>query len=252
MNLYEKGVVYTMPGMDDVTVHRDVPFGDGLVMDVYAGERRAGSGERVAGAVVIVAGYPDPGFAKFLGGPFKDMGSSVSWARLIAGSGMTAITYTNRAPVADLATLLRHIREHAPELEIDGQRLGVWASSGNVPLALSILRDSIRCAALFYGLTLDLDGSTAIAEAATQFRFANPGAELSAETPLFLVRAGQDQTPRLNEALDRFVAEALRRNVPFTLVNHPTAPHAFDLVEESEASREIVRQALAFLQRHLA
>lgn len=245
MSLYEKRVVYTMPGMDDLTVRRELPFGDGLSMDVYAGER-------TAGAVVIVAGYPDPGFAKFLGGPFKDMGSSVSWARLIAASGMTAITYTNREPVADLAALLRHVREHASELGLDGQRIGVWASSGNVPLALSILPDSIRCAALFYGLTLDLDGSTAIADAAKQFGFANPGAELPVDVPLFLVRAGQDQMPGLNDALDRFVAEALRRNAPLTLVNHPAAPHAFDLVEESEASRGIVRQALAFLQAHLA
>src|SRR5258708_5867306 len=79
---------------------------------------------------------------------------------------------------AVVAALLRHLRYHASRLGIDETRLGVWASSGNVPLALSILPDGIRCAALFYGYTLDLDGANAVAEGARMFRFANPGAEM--------------------------------------------------------------------------
>ena len=61
---------------------------------------------------------------------------------------------------------------------------------------------------------------------------------------------GQDQ-PRLNDALDRFVLMALTGNLPITLVNHPAAPHAFDLLDASETSREIIRRILAFLQFHL-
>jgi len=36
-----------------------------------------------------------------------------------------------------------------------------------------------------------------------------------------------------------------------TLVNHPEAPHAFDLFFDTEVSREVIRQALGFLRFHL-
>ena len=71
------------------------------------------------------------------------------------------------------------------------------------------------------------------------------------DLPLFIARAGKDEMPGLNDSIDRFVAGALARNLPLTLVNHPTAPHAFDLVDDSEATREVIRRILAFLAFHL-
>ena len=62
------------------------------------------------------------------------------------------------------------------------------------------------------------------------------------------MRAGQDQFAHLNDSIDRFVAGALARNLPITLVNHATGPHAFDLMQDSETSREIIRQVLDFLR----
>jgi hypothetical protein len=43
----------------------------------------------------------------------------------------------------------------------------------------------------------------------------------------------------------------LTRNLPVTFVNHPEAPHAFDLLHDSETSHEIIRQILAFMRFHL-
>jgi hypothetical protein len=36
-----------------------------------------------------------------------------------------------------------------------------------------------------------------------------------------------------------------------TMVNHAGAPHAFDLVHDSDATRGIISQLLRFLQFHL-
>jgi hypothetical protein len=261
-DIVKKTAVYRIPGMDAVTVRRDVIYkesGTGeLTLDIYSPPDLE-SGTRTP-AVILVTGYPDAGFETMLGCRFKDMGSSVSWARLIAASGMTAITYTNREPAADLDSLLRHVRENAESLGIDETRLGAWASSGNAALALSLLLRNadqpLRCAALLYGCMLDLDGMTGIAEASRQFGFANPCAgktldDFATDVPLFLARAGRDQLPHLNDSIDRFVAGALARNLPVTLVNHPEAPHAFDLFLDNEMSREIIRQVLAFLRFHL-
>jgi hypothetical protein len=66
-----------------------------------------------------------------------------------------------------------------------------------------------------------------------------------------VVRAGQDAVPRINASIDAFVATALARNLPVTVVNYPTAPHSFDLLDDTEASREVIRQILRFLQFHL-
>jgi acetyl esterase/lipase len=189
------------------------------------------------------------------------MESFVSWGRLVAASGMVAITYaTGREPEADVHAVLQYIRQNAASLGIDETRIGVWACSGHVPNALSVLmredREGLRCAALLYGVTLDLDGATGVAEAARMFKFVTPCAgrsieDLPRDLPLFLVRAGRDETPHLNEALDRFLARALEADLPFTLVNDATAPHAFDLMRDDETSREVIRQVLAFLRFHL-
>jgi hypothetical protein len=40
-------------------------------------------------------------------------------------------------------------------------------------------------------------------------------------------------------------------NLPISLANHPTGPHAFDIMDDSETSRGIIRQILAFLRLHL-
>jgi hypothetical protein len=97
IDLSKRRVVYRIPGMDAVTIRRDVEYrasGDGaLAMDLYY-PPDAKSGARTP-VVVFVAGYPDPGMQKVLGCRFKEMGSSVSWAQLAAASGLVAITYAN-------------------------------------------------------------------------------------------------------------------------------------------------------------
>lgn len=258
----KKAAVYRIPGMEAVKVRRDVEYrvtdAGALTMDIYYPPDAKG-GARTP-AVVVVAGFPDSGYEAKVGCKFKEMGSSVSWARLAAASGVVAITYTNREPATDVHALLRHVWQHAAMLGIDENRVGVWASSGNVPLALSVLmqeaRDYLKCAVLCYGYMLDLEGATGVAEAARTWGFANPCAgksvnELPRDTPLFIVRAGQDQMPHLNETIDRFMVKALSRNLPVTFVNHAAAPHAFDLYHDSAASREIIRQILAFMRFHL-
>jgi acetyl esterase/lipase len=261
-HISKKTLVYRIPGMDAVDVRREVEYHatktGALTMDIYypPGSKR---GARLP-AVVFVAGFPDEGFAAKVGCRFKEMGSSISWGRLTAATGLVALTYTNREPATDIHALLRYVRAHAAALGIDETRLGVWASSGNVPLALSLLMREgnayLKCAVLCYGYTLDLEGATGVAEAARMFGFANPCAgksvdDLPPDLPLLIARAGQDALPHLNETLDRFLSKALARNLPLTFVNHPTAPHAFDLLDDTEPSRAIIRQILAFMQFHL-
>jgi hypothetical protein len=245
--------VHTLAGADRVIVERDhtyeTPQGP-LGFDLY----RPPGAATPCPAVVFVTGLPDPGVAAMLGKPLKDWASYTGWARLVAASGIAGVTYLNRQP-ADVAALVRHLRDHAASLGIDPARIGVWACSGHVPNALALLaRDRFACAALLYGYTLDLDGATAVAEAATQFYFAAPPVsidDLPRELPMLVVRAGRDVTPGLNATLDRFIAAAGARQLAVTVVDHADAPHSFDLVDDSPRTHEVIEQVLAFLARSL-
>jgi hypothetical protein len=262
-HISKRRVVYRVADARAATVRRDHEYrvvdGQALTMDLYypAGWT---SGARWP-AVLFVTGFSDSGAERMIGCKLKEMGSYSSWAELMAASGLIAITYTNAEPAADAREALNHVRQNAAALGIDENRIGLWACSGSVPTALSLLmqcgRECLTCAVLCYGYMLDDDRSTGVADAAKQFGFVNPCvdksvADLPHDLPLFVVRAGQDRMPGLNEALDDFVLEALTRNLPVSLINHSDGPHAFDLFHDSEVSREIIRRILRFMQFHLA
>src|SRR4029453_14614763 len=120
-HISRKRVVYPNAGADAVIVHRDVEYravADGrLTMDIYYPPQVKDGGR--FGAVVFVTGFPDRGAEKFLGCKFKEMGSYISWAQLVAASGMVAVTYTNADVEADAAAVFRFIRERSVDLQID-------------------------------------------------------------------------------------------------------------------------------------
>jgi hypothetical protein len=260
-HISKRRVVYSVAGAEAATVRRDHEYrvvdAGALTMDVYY---PPDSTSRARPAVLFVTGFPDSGAERMLGCKLKEMGSYTSWAELTTTSGLVAITYTKAEPAADAHEVLNYVRRNATTLGIDENRIGLWACSGSVLTALSLLMqggcDYLKCAVLCYGYMLDFTGLTSVADAATQFGFVNPCAgksvaDLPRDLPLFIARAGQDRMPGLNGALDDFVLEALTCNLPVTLVNHSDAPHAFDLFHDSELSREIIRRILQFMQFHL-
>lgn len=262
-DITKKRVVYYLPGEDAVRISPDLEYraadAGALTMDLYY-PPDSKSGSRIP-AVIFVIGYSDLGAKTILGCKFKEMESFISWGRLAAASGLVAVTYsTGKDPAEDIHALLNHVRVNAEALGIDENKIAIWACSGHAPNALSVLmqdaRSCVKCAVLLYGIMLDLEGSTIVADLARTFRFANPCAgksvdDLPPDVPLFIVRAGQDEFPRLNETIDGFLARALGCNLPITFVNHPTAPHAFDVMHDSDTSREIIKQVLAFMRLHL-
>ncbi|PYQ31641.1 MAG: hypothetical protein DMF56_00600 [Acidobacteria bacterium] len=176
-------------------------------------------------AVVIVGGYP---------GRMNTLELIIKTARRIADAGMIGVAYANDEPVAGLQRALEKVRAREG---VDADRIAFWATSGNVPLALSALH-GIRCAALLYGFMLDVPE--------TNFGFVDPKTrfeDVPRDVPLFLVRAGRDHFDGLNASIDRFVAQSLANNLPITLVNLPEAQHG------SEAADSAV---LRFLQLHLS
>jgi dienelactone hydrolase len=155
---------------------------------------------------------------------------------------------------------MSHIRGDASALKIDADRIGIWACSANVLTALTVLsgerREFLKCAVLYYGLMLTPDQKyrDAITALTKQVAFSVQGIEkikvIHGDLPLFIVRAGQDMEI-FNQAIDHFVSAALAANVPLTVINDAEGGHGFDLGNDTDASRDIIRRSLEFLEFHL-
>ncbi len=142
-------------------------------------------------------------------------------AQLIAISGLTAVTHTNRDPKADTVALIYH-------LTADGRRVAIWATSGHSPIAIAV-SDLVTCAVLTNPIT---------------------SGELP-RVPTLITRSGKDETPGLNAALDPLLTRAIGENRPISLVNYPDAPHSPDVFLDTAETRRILRQGLEFLRAHL-
>jgi len=214
-------VLYEISGMQSIQPRKAEFLGanrEPLAMEIYDA---IGPIAGPPPMVVILEGYPDPGFEQKLGCKFMDMEWTMSIARLIAASGMTAITHTNRDPEPDALALIDHLSAKA-------RKVGIWATSGHGPVAL-VAAKKAACAVLTNPITKDF----------------------CPDTPLFVVRSGKDETHGLNTALDAFAARAIAENRPMTLVNYPDAPHSFELAMDGPETGRILRQGLDFLRGHL-
>ena len=233
-------LVHPLPDPDRVQVRPDLVYthagGRELAMDVYLPTGRV-PGTPLP-AVLLVHGEADP---ELLHG-VRSWGQYTGWGRLLAGQGIAGVAFEHRAildagfeaVVAEVGDALAAVHEHAGDLGIDPERIGVAAFSAGVPLTAAVLAGAtgrVRCAALCYGPLSDLEPDPAL-------------------PPLLVVRAGQDD-PGLNRTIDDFVSSAGQRGLAVELVHQPDGHHAFDVADDSDASREVIRRVLAFLRGHL-
>jgi acetyl esterase/lipase len=259
-----KRIVFHTPGMENVTVRRDLVYrsenGVDVTMDVYLPPSLAPDARRPA--VLLVHGGPVPAEMR----P-KEWGVFVSYGELLAASGLVAVAFNHRlyAPTdypraeTDVKAAVEHVRAHAGELHVDGERLGVWTFSGGGPLVSWVLRERpsfVRCVAAYYAW-LDLQQVVppgADASVVAALRLLSPAAhvkERAAGLPLFVARAGRD-TAMINDSIAHFVAEALAGNASLSFVNHADGQHAFDILDDDARSREIIGNTVAFMQAHLS
>lgn len=212
-------VLYEIAGGESVRVRKEhFPGADGqpLPLEIYEPI------DTISGcAVAIVEGVPDAAFEKHVGCKFMEMEWTIGMARLIAASGMTAVTHSNREAEPDAIALLKH-------LGTKYRKVGLWSTSSNGPVAL-IAASHAACAVLNNPITKNF----------------------CPDTPLFVIRAGKDETPGLNTALDAFIARAIAENKPITLVNYAAAPHSYELSVDAPETRRVLQQGLDFLKAHL-
>jgi acetyl esterase/lipase len=257
--MLEKRVIYELPGMKEVTKRNVVYDSDNdvpLTIDIYYPPNLPGNSQLPA--VIFVFGYPNSVILERFGIKLKDAGQYVSWGQLAATSGIIAITYETTQPEKDIHSVLAYVRKNANTLQIDSDRLGIWACSANLPTALLLMIDAsttIKCSVLYYGNMFDGNGSHEMEALANRIGAAYPCKaqsvdNLSQEMHLFVVRTGEDN-PQRNQSIESFICEATKRNLPLTFMNYSDGQHAFDVENDTVRSQEIIKSTLAFLHEHL-
>jgi acetyl esterase/lipase len=270
--MLQKQVLYRLPQMEQVTLQKDVHYktvGDvTLQIDIYTPP--AASGASPLPAVIFIGGDAPEHITLRL----KDSGQYISWGRLVAASGMIAITTNHRSihrppndwyarlpeVAGDISDLLHWTQEHGTEYGIDTQRLGIWTCSGGPPFAFyAALRERpayLRCLVSYYGM-MDLrhlltnkDTPETVAMITEYSPITHLREHPEAIPPILISRAGPDN-PKLNTGLDAFVQTAIAQNIPIDFINHPQGRHAFDVLDDTPRTQEIIRCTLEFLKSHL-
>lgn len=249
-------VVVRIDGMDAVSVKRNLPYSNkdsSLMFDLYSPGSLV-SGRRLP-ALIFISGGSDSKDWKW----FSDYG------RLAAASGLIGINYNKRyargfeglkTGFSDTLDLIRHVRDHAADLNIDKDRMCLWTfSAGGRLMSAGMQREQpyIRCLLTFYGvidLTAEMEPLPA-QEREVSLETYSPLHRLKAlgkdSPPILIARAGRDGAS-INSGIERFVSEAQRQNAEFDFLNYPEGEHGFDGFNDTESSRAIIRQAFAFIK----
>jgi dienelactone hydrolase len=264
--VYRMPAVLTLPGMEAVTVQRDVVYKTvtagaplELKADVYI-PAGATAANRYPGVILVSGGGVEAG----PGADWRDAGVYVSYGRLLAASGFVGIPFSKRYQrgqegitngQSDLLDLIRYVREHAAELRVDPERLAVWSFSAGGMLLGVPLRDTppyVRAIVSYYAV---MDAPQSVPDDYRAFLNENtPLAMLRRNgarvAPVLVARAGLDN-PGLNAGIDAFVREALAQGAEIQLLNHAQGRHGFDILDDNDRSREIIRATLEFLKARL-
>ena len=251
------GLVHRVPGMERIAVRHGVAYAPPddaggrprtLAVALPPGDAPAGGHPvllLVHGAVPPTVPVPPTRWPPF-----------VDWMRVAAAHGMAGVALDHRLvdegdhdeAADDLAAALRFLRERGAEIGVDGSRVCLLVFSAGGPLASGAIagdEPAVRCVALYYAR---LDGDALPAARSPRRALAR---RATGAPPLLVARAGRDDVPGLNAGLDRFVGDAVARDVPLALLRHPTGVHGFDARTDDAWSRAIVAATLAFARESL-
>ena len=253
-------VVHSVPGMERAKVQKNLVYKKAgeleLQMDVYAppdlkrGERRP--------AVIFVSGDAPWELLKDL----KDWGVYTSYGQLVAASGLVGVAFNHRSTekftkirdaASDIDDAITYARAHADALNIDPDRICLWAYSAGGPFLQTMLREKpafVRCIVGYYSM-FGLPQGAAADDIVREFTVANYlGQNPKSVPPLMVVRAGRD-VPFINDSADAFLREAVKQNLNIEFINYVEGVHGFDVENNTDRTREIIRRTLEFVKQHL-
>lgn len=234
-------LLFRLPGQERARVLKDLVYkkvGETeLKMDLYL-PAEAQPGARLP-AILFASGASET----------KHWNIYKNYGEVTAAQGMVGVQFNKRyLPTAeglntayeDIRDLFEHLRQNAERYQIDKDRLCLWGfSAGGALVGAGMLGDQpyIRCLVSYYG----------IGQLGPRRQVTALGDKLP---PMLVVRAGLDNV-NLNNAIDLFVQEAINRNLRLDFINYPDGLHAFDILNDNERTREIIRRTFEFIKAQM-
>lgn len=256
--------LYHIPGMEHVNVQKNLVYqtvnDQKYHFDVYS---PSDGSTRKFPAVVLVHGEAPMN-------NLKDTGFYTSLGSLLAAKDMVAVTFDHRTILAganisdvceDIKQLINSILNNSDELNIDANSIAVWSFSAGVPFGLKVCfelnRTNIKSLVAYYG---PADFNT-LGKMLNINITANNKEKSALEIiddctgdmmPLFIARAGLDSWPIINDSIDQLISKTLNHNLDVTICNHATGQHAFDMLDDTARTKEIIEMTLSFLVKSLS
>ena len=171
-------------------------------------------------------------------GPQRANAFYAGWAKAAASKGIVAILPDLHGDQAerDFQLLVDHLYSNAKTYGADREAIAVYAGSGNVFTALPIIESpkqtKVKAAAIYYGT--------------------GPVNDFRRDLPILFVRAGLDRAAMNGSAtsgMTALVASAIAQNAPVTVINNPGGHHAFEMIDDDDATRDVIDRTLAFVKR---
>jgi acetyl esterase/lipase len=267
--IVSKRIVYAVPGMEQVKVHKNLVYKDTdeeeLQADVYLPHGLTEGECRPAIFFIHGGALPPNLFTQ----P-KEWGTFVSYGQLAAVSGFVGITFNHRyygidekdieRSIGDVTDAIAYVRNHAGSLHVDPEKVCLWAFSGGGPHLVIAMReplDYIRCIVSYYAI-LDLGHApvgpgnpplpTGLVERYSPARYVNEKNPYI--PPVFVARAGLDYVP-LNLSVDEFISSAFACGLTIEVSNHAAGRHSFDILDDDVRSREIIARTIDFVKSNL-
>jgi len=256
-------VVYRVPGMHQVKVIQNLKYtrsdDPNILMDVYLPPDLARAEKRPV--VIFIHGGAKPEWTA------KDWGIYKTWGQLIAASGFVGVTFTHRLEypskslenaAQDVRAAITYVRANADKLQADKDRICLIAFSAGGPMLSLAMRGNtpfVRCLVGFYAFMDIRQSDFQKTETPETVKAFSPITYLEKDAnkipPMFIARAGRDEVPTMNNSIDRFINQAISKNITLNFANHPQGVHGFDNQNDGERSREIIREAIEFIKTHL-
>ena len=229
-SVVERPIVYQVEAMGTVEIEKNVVVktadGNELNLDIYY-PADFQKGQTLPAVIFANGGIK----------AIPDWKVYQEWAKLMAAHGMIAINHRSswETRFQTIGWVLDYLHQNGAQHGVDGDHLSIWACSGNVtaayPQVMDQHRDYLRAAVFYYGMP---------------DQFAPPRQNL----PLLLVRAGLDSYS-LNTKIDQFLTEALLADTPIEFINYLEGYHAFDVLNDTQESRNTIKRTVAYLQEKL-
>lgn len=232
-------VLYEVPNMKDVNVEKDLVYkaldAGELKFDVYHSLKKDSDGRGYP--LILVHGRADSN-------RLKDMPLYQSWGRLAAASGYTAIIFnwrsydrkTYRAHEEDIYDLIKYVQENADVLSVNSNHMAVIGYSAG---ADSAVNQAIKSNTGFIDSIIAYYGTPA----STILEIENP----SALPPIMMVDGAQDATFPIAKNIE-FVKDAMDKGYNITHLIHSKGLHAFDMVNDTEETYEIIKNTFKFVE----